>query len=68
MEQLLLVPIMTSTVDITNKRSSRLVVVKIGTSMSEEPAAIFRATLEDGRSLFLQSFGVQLQEYTVSQQ
>jgi hypothetical protein len=68
MEQMLLVPIMTSTVDITNKRNSRLVVVKIGTSMSEEPAAIFRATLEDGRRLFLQNFGVQLQEYTVSQQ
>jgi len=58
MQQLLLVPIMASTVDITNERSSRLVVVKIGTSMSEDPAAIFRATPEDGRSLFLQNFGV----------
>jgi len=55
MQELVLVPIMTSTMDITNERSSRLVVVKIVTSMSEEHAAIFRATYEDGRSLFLQN-------------
>jgi len=58
MQELLLVLIMTSTVDITNERNSRLVVVKIGTSMSEERATIFRATPENGRSLLLQNFGV----------
>jgi hypothetical protein len=44
--------------NITYERSSRLVVVKIGTSMSEELAAIFRTTPEDGCSLFLQNIGV----------
>lgn len=58
MQILLLVPIIISTMDITNERSNRLVVVIIGTTISEEHAAILRATPEDGRSLFLQNFGV----------
>jgi hypothetical protein len=50
MQKFLLVPIFTSTMDITNEKVGRLVVVRIGTSVSEERVAfLFRVEISCSR-------------------